>query len=475
MDTRAELTARMSRPQRHRLLNGYPIAGLMLKTPRPMRFIDAFAHDHARPAIIGVLPHTFCNPTIAGCGFCTFPHEKFSSPQASAATAAVVREIEEAARLVPDLRTRPVPAVYLGGGTANLGRAEDLAALLAALGRVFDLRAAEVTLEGVPVYFTIRGHAMLDALARVPCRQRRISMGVQTFAPEWIARMGRSAFGDATLIAGLVAEAHRRGITTSCDLLFNLPGTGIDHAIADIDAAMAMGFDQICVYNLVLGPGMKTPWATDPSLLEAMPANEVACATWFAVRDHLMRRGFIQRTLTNFERAEIAASERSFAYERLGFDPLRVDMLGFGPGAISMVAFADSSPVKWSNVATTQEYLGRMDGSMPGDAPVARHFVYGRPDRELLMVTRGFAQCSVDGARFRAAFGVGIAEAAVDLLEVVMAAGLVLPPTDAERYDLSPRGMFYADAVVGFLAHRRIAAMADAAADALGHHGHMGG
>jgi len=35
--------------------------------------------------------------------------------------------------------------------------------------------------------------------------------------------------------------------------------------------------------------------------------------------------------------------------------------------------------------------------------------------------------------------------------------------------------MFYADAVVGFLAHRRIAAMADAAADALGHHGHMGG
>jgi hypothetical protein len=28
-----------------------------------------------RPLLVGVLPHAFCNPKIAGCGFCTFPHE----------------------------------------------------------------------------------------------------------------------------------------------------------------------------------------------------------------------------------------------------------------------------------------------------------------------------------------------------------------------------------------------------------------
>jgi hypothetical protein len=58
---------------------------------------------------------------------------------------------------------------------------------------------------------------------------------------------------------------------------------------------------------------------------------------------------------------------------------------------------------------------------------------------------------------------------------MVIESGLVLPAAEDERYHLSPRGMFYADAVVGFLAHRRIAAMSGMAVDALGHFGFMGG
>ncbi len=30
-----------------------------------------------RGLLVGVLPHSFCNPAVAGCGFCTFPHETF--------------------------------------------------------------------------------------------------------------------------------------------------------------------------------------------------------------------------------------------------------------------------------------------------------------------------------------------------------------------------------------------------------------
>lgn len=470
-DPLTELASRMRRPQRHRLLNGYPIAPLMLETPRPVRFLDAYPHDVSRPLIIGVLPHTFCNPTRRGCGFCTFPHERFDASAAHATTAAVGAEIDHALLSVPSLRQRTVPAVYLGGGTANLGRPADLDALLAGLAQAFDLRAAELTLEGVPRYFTVRDHAMLGVLDRVACRQRRISMGLQTFDPVWLERMGRSAFGDAACVAGLVQEAHRHGCTVSADLLYNLPSTGAAHAIRDLDTAIAMGFDQICVYNLVLSAGMQSDWAKDKDLIAGMPGNEQACATWLAVRGHLLGHGYVQRTLTNFERAEVAGSGRSFAYERLSFDPLRTDGLGFGPGAISTLAFAGGQAIKWTNVATSAEYRERMAGAV--DSPVGSHFLYEDEDRRQLVLTRGIALGGIDGAAFTAAFGVTPGEAYGDLLAELERAQLVLPADASLRHALTPTGMFYADAVVGLLAHRRLAALADAGRELQSFHGHM--
>src|SRR5262245_28806347 len=78
-----ELARRMTRPQRHRLLHGYPMAPLLLPdfAERPWATLDL---DPSRPILVGVLPHTFCNPQVRGCGFCTFPHEKHSNAAARA-------------------------------------------------------------------------------------------------------------------------------------------------------------------------------------------------------------------------------------------------------------------------------------------------------------------------------------------------------------------------------------------------------
>src|SRR5688500_1470028 len=113
---RLELRRRMSLPQRHRLLQGYPMAPLMAPAPPGCR--DLFGQiegDAARPLIVGVLPHTFCNPKVKGCGFCTFPHEAFANEPARRVVAQVAAEIEQAARRHPALRGRRVDAVYFGG------------------------------------------------------------------------------------------------------------------------------------------------------------------------------------------------------------------------------------------------------------------------------------------------------------------------------------------------------------------------
>ena len=78
--------SRLKKPQRHRLLHGFPLAASMPFLNHETRHAvengdSRFQHFYHpdKPLLVGVLPHSYCNLKIAGCGFCTFPHEDFSS------------------------------------------------------------------------------------------------------------------------------------------------------------------------------------------------------------------------------------------------------------------------------------------------------------------------------------------------------------------------------------------------------------
>ncbi len=117
--TAREMQRRWAGPQRHRLLQGYPMAPAMaLVREDGGGGIDHL--DHQRPLIVGVLPHPFCNPRLTGCGFCPFPHESFSQSAARPVVDRVVAEIDATAGDQTELPRRRVDAGCFGGGTANL-------------------------------------------------------------------------------------------------------------------------------------------------------------------------------------------------------------------------------------------------------------------------------------------------------------------------------------------------------------------
>lgn len=439
----------MARPQRHRLLQGYPMAPLMRPAPPRSEPFDGLDLDPARPLLVGVLPHTFCNPKVKGCGFCTFPHEKFGREAMRRVLSRVAEEITETASRQPALRTRRVEAIYIGGGTANLTPPEDLERLCALLAASFDAGSSELTLEGVPAYFLLRDEALLDVLARAPVRHRRISMGVQTFDDVWLKRMGRDAFGDRGTFQRVVDAAHRRGFTVSADLLFNLPGASVEHALADVRAAIACGFDQICVYNLVLTEDLDTEWARDRSLVSLMPRGAQSKATWYALRSALLESGYVQTTLTNFERADVASTPRRFAYERASFDPGAYDGIGFGPGAISTFTSRTRSRArKWVHAGRSEAYAQSAAGTI---------FDYAEEDLRLLHVTRNLSRLAIDAAAYEDFFGTELVADFIEPIGALSAAGLVR--WRDERLELTPEGMFYADAVAGLFSHRRVAAL----------------
>lgn len=451
----AELRFRMRRPQRHRLLHGYPLAAAMPGADHIDPAADVrFAPD--RRLIVGVLPHPFCNPAVTGCGFCTFPHEPGNAAKAAVVVEQVAQEVLHAAffgALSTLKKSVPVAALYFGGGTANMVEPGPFRNLCTVLESCFDLAGAEVTLEGVPAYF-LRGQPLLVDVMReqLHARHCRLSMGIQTFDPARLKQMGRTAFGDADTFGQVVELGHRRGFTVSGDLLFNLPGQSLDQMSADVRRAIDLGLDHMGLYHLVLFRGLDAAWADDEGLLAALPDNDRAAANWVELRELLLANGFVQTSLTNFERAELRGSEVRYVYEEHSFEPDRFQAVGFGPSATSYTATPDfGHAVKTLNPTSADGYVAAV---RRGKRVWDRCYGYGLRDQQVFWIVRRLAALEIDRGRYRSLFGTDPVADFPAEFEAAREAGLVEVTAEAVRP--TPVGMFYSDSFASVLASDRV-------------------
>ena len=240
--------------------------------------------------------------------------------------------------------------------------------------------------------------------------------------------------------------------------MFNLPGQTEAAMADDVDRAVACGFDQICLYNLVLYAGLGTAWSKMPELVDAMPDNNEACARWLALRARLLAAGYVQTTLTNFERSDVVGTDHAFVYERASFSPERTDGLGFGPLSIS--TFVDPKAL------TGVKLLRRKNMAhepWSGDDLV---YVYGAAELRVLFVTRSLAKTSFSRAAYTAMFHSDVLSDFSASFSVLQSADLISGDPGDDTISLTPRGMFYSDAVVAIFA----AEQAIAATGALGLH-----
>jgi len=449
-----EVARRQQGPQRHRLLHGYPMAPLMHPAGQdPLDGLeDGIAIGDRRGLMVGVLPHPFCNPKVKGCGYCTFPQEMFSPAAAARTTGLVAEEIRRFAQARPYFRGRKVAALYFGGGTANLGRPEPFRTLCRTLAESFDLAGAEITLEGVPAYHDLdHGTRLADLIPETfPDARVRLSMGIQTFDPLQLQRMGRTSFGDEATLQRVARRSREAGFTVSADLLINLPGQTREQMRSDLRRIIDSGVEHICLYHLVLFDGIDTEWSRDPELLNGLPANAEACDNWIALRELLLAEGFGQRTLTNFERTGAA---NPFEYELKVFEPERNDWLGFGPSAISLVCDRHfDRALKLVNPEHSADYNAAIER---GGRPYDRWYAYSPQDLRILYATRKIAALGIRRDKYRAEFGTDLLADFPREIEALAQAGLVT--AGADRVEPTVRGMFYADTVAGMFAWRQVA------------------
>ena len=214
------------------------------------------------------------------------------------------------------LAGRPLRTVFFGGGTPSLLEPEIIGGVLTALQR--RARFAddiEITLEANP--------GAADAARFAGYRAagvNRLSIGVQSFDDAMLARLGR--VHDAAAARNAIEDARRAGFSrVNVDLMHGLPGQRVAGAVADIDAALALGVDHLSWYQLTIE--RNTAFHSAPPILP----DEDDCAA-------IEEAGAARIRAAGLSRYEVSAWCRpgEEARHNLGYWTFG-DYVGVGPGA----------------------------------------------------------------------------------------------------------------------------------------------
>lgn len=145
--------------------------------------------------------------------------------------------------------TRPIQTIFIGGGTPSLFSPESLAQLLEGIKyRTALAENLEITLEANPGTFESTKFAEFKALGI-----NRLSIGIQSFNNDLLAKLGRVHSGQEAIKAAEIA--YQSGFTNfNLDLMFGLPGAVAGDSENDIATAISLKPTHISFYQLTLEP-----------------------------------------------------------------------------------------------------------------------------------------------------------------------------------------------------------------------------
>jgi oxygen-independent coproporphyrinogen-3 oxidase len=380
----------------------------------------------------GLTPHhlyvhvPFCRLVCAYCDFVTVGGRADDIPRY---VDALVAEIN----LQPpngELRT-----VYFGGGTPSLLEPAQVERVLgAARSRWGSVALEEVTLEANP-----GAREAPDWKGMRSAGVDRVSLGIQSLRDEELRALARGHFANEGRRA--FAAARAAGFeNVSIDLIYGIPGQGIDAWRDGLERAIELGPDHVSCYALqvVLDPD---EWAAPPrsgalrwrERVAARQDDGLAAAQYALAEEVLEAAGFRHYELSSWARPGRESRHNGAYWARRPYT-------GIGAGAHSYNGHARRS---W-NERNLDRYLEAVED---GRIPLAGGEALGEADRAWEAIALGLRR--VDGlsrARFADEFGTDPVERFATAVQATTASGLLDVDRDALR--LSAAGRLLASEVL---------------------------
>jgi oxygen-independent coproporphyrinogen-3 oxidase len=378
------------------------------------------------------------------CSYCAFYSEASSGELINRYVSALIRELELAAH---DLKPS---TVFFGGGTPSILNLRQWEQILRAMERLNLLGATEWTVECNPATVSLDKAKLLRSFG-----VNRISMGVQSLNEALLDRLGRIHSRD--MVFKSFDVLRKAGFANlNLDLMFAIPGQTLDIWRDTLTEALAMGSEHLSSYEVI--------YEEDTPLFARLQAGEfdvdedLACAMYEELVSHATRAGFHQYEIANFARNAIsggASIPASRQFEGSAREDARLtdtlpslacrhninywrggSFYGLGPSATSYVRGVRAK--NWSNTQLYCEQLEKGQRAIESREEL--------PSLARAGETAAFGLRMVAGwpfEQFRQTTGHDLKEEWSGEIHQLTQRGW--GRTDAERFQLTPEGLRFAD------------------------------
>ncbi|HIE32622.1 MAG TPA: radical SAM family heme chaperone HemW [Thermodesulfobacteriaceae bacterium] len=259
----------------------------------------------------------FCRQKCPYCDFYSVP----TKPEEEIYLKAVLREAEIwKSAISEDLS---FVTFYAGGGTPSLLSPSFYEKLFEGLGRLFDFRPEELTLEANPEGLN-RG--ILTAYRKVGFN--RLSLGLQSLSEKGLRALGRRH----TLEEGFraISDARESGFENlSVDLIFGWPGETLEDLQRELEGILQISPEHLSYYELT--PEKGTPLFEELAAGRTrLPEEDTVVSMYLTIHESLSAAGYHHYEISNYARPGHTCRHNLFYWKALPY-------LGLGPGAASFL------------------------------------------------------------------------------------------------------------------------------------------
>ncbi|EKO3487258.1 radical SAM family heme chaperone HemW [Vibrio fluvialis] len=235
---------------------------------------------------------------------------------------------------------RLLHSIFIGGGTPSLISADGIGRLLRGIeARIAFKPDIEITMEANPGTIEAERFAGYRHVGVT-----RISIGVQSFEPEKLTRLGRIHGRDEAVNAAKLS--HQIGLNSfNLDLMHGLPDQTLDQALADLDRAIELAPPHLSWYQLTIEPN--TMFYFKPPTL---PDDDALWDIFDLGHQKLTEAGYVQYEISGYSKPGYQC-QHNLNYWRFG------DYLGIGCGSHGKLSFADGRIVRTTKVKHPRGYL----------------------------------------------------------------------------------------------------------------------
>ncbi|EXB24637.1 radical SAM superfamily protein [Acinetobacter baumannii 1437282] len=299
--------------------------------------------SHLNPANIPLSLYIHMPWCVRKCPYCDFNSHAVPDGQLS-----LELEQQYLAALVADFETqiemaqgRSIYSVFVGGGTPSLISAQGYQWLFEQLkARLVFEEDCEITLEANPG--TVEHDPFADYLA---VGINRLSLGVQSFDPEHLQRLGRIHTANNALDA--IQQARQAGFErVNVDLMHGLPQQTEQQALTDLQLAVEHGATHISWYQLTIEPNTVF-FRTQPVL----PQDEVLEQIQEKGEAYLKANGYVNYEVSAWRKEKPSA--HNLNYWQFG------DYLAIGAGAHGKVTRPDGI-YRFQKTRLPKDYLAKV-------------------------------------------------------------------------------------------------------------------